>query len=168
MLLHYLHTGTYSYLGTKGSVISDHNEFFDSLKDFFALSLRVQGSTSNKKSLGKKVFKIILYLSIFDIWFRKKTVYLRYGPTFLGKMFLKFSDDRIKIIDSHYLVWNYTHSKTKQNINYMIQVKSPKILVLISVTGFFHTINADKWSILGWKKININIHIESNLYDSWR
>ena len=77
MLLHYLHTGTYSYLGTKGSVISDHNEFFDSLKDFFALSLRVQGSTFNKKSLGKKVFFSIsysIYLSIFDLG-RKKSIF---------------------------------------------------------------------------------------------
>ena len=49
-------------------------------------------------------------------------MYLRYGPTFLGKMFLKFSDKRIKIIDSKYLIWNHTHSQTKQNINYMIQV----------------------------------------------
>ena len=93
--------------------------FFDSLKDFFALSLRVQGSTFNKKSLGKKVF---ISISIY-LWFRKKEVYLRYGPTFLGKMFLKFGDERIKIIDSHYLVWNHTNSKTKQNINYVIQVK---------------------------------------------
>ena len=49
--------------------------------------------------------------------FRKRIVYLRYGPSFLGKMFFEFNDDRIKIIDSGYLIWNHT------NTNYMIQVR---------------------------------------------
>ena len=48
--------------------------------------------------------------------FRKRIVYLRYGPTFLGKMFFKFNDERINIIDSRYLIFNHT------NTNYMIQV----------------------------------------------
>jgi len=47
--------------------------------------------------------------------FRKRIVYLRYGPTFLGKMFFKFNDTRINIIDSSYLIFNHT------NTNYMIQ-----------------------------------------------
>jgi len=47
--------------------------------------------------------------------FKKRIVYLRYGPTFLGKMFFKFNDERINIIDSRYLIFNYTNS------NYMIQ-----------------------------------------------
>ena len=53
--------------------------------------------------------------------FRKRIVYLRYGPTFLGKMFFKFNDERINIIDSRYLIFNYT------NTNYMIQVRFRKL-----------------------------------------
>ena len=49
--------------------------------------------------------------------FRKRIVYLRYGPTFLGKMFFKFNDERINIIDSQYLIFNHTNS------NFMIQVR---------------------------------------------
>ena len=49
--------------------------------------------------------------------FRKRIVYLRFGPSFLGKMFFEFNDDRINIIDSGYLIWNHTNS------NYMIQVR---------------------------------------------
>lgn len=50
-----------------------------------------------------------------DEEFRRRIVYLRYGPSFLGKMFFEFNDDRINIIDSGYLIWNHT------NTNYMIQ-----------------------------------------------
>ena len=50
--------------------------------------------------------------------FRKRIVYLRYGPTFLGKMFFEFNDEAINIIDSRYLIWDH-----KNNENYMIQVK---------------------------------------------
>ena len=50
--------------------------------------------------------------------FRKRIVYLRYGPTFLGKMFFEFNDKTINIIDSRYLIWDQ-----KNNENYMIQVK---------------------------------------------
>lgn len=50
--------------------------------------------------------------------FRKRIVYLRYGPTFLGKMFFEFHDSTINIIDSRYLIWNQNN-----NENYMIQVK---------------------------------------------
>ena len=49
--------------------------------------------------------------------FRKRIVYLRYGPTFIGKMFFRFNDERVHIIDSRYLVFNYT------NTNYVIQVR---------------------------------------------
>lgn len=48
--------------------------------------------------------------------FRKRIVYLRYGPTFLGKMFFEFHDSTINIIDSRYLIWNQNN-----NENYMIQ-----------------------------------------------
>jgi len=47
--------------------------------------------------------------------FRKRIVYLRYGPTFIGKMFFRFNDERVHIIDSRYLIFNYT------NTNYVIQ-----------------------------------------------
>ena len=47
---------------------------------------------------------------------RKRQVYLRYGPTFIGKMFFKFNDEKINIIDSRYLIWN------KTNTNFVIQV----------------------------------------------
>jgi len=50
--------------------------------------------------------------------FRKRIVFLRYGPIFLGKMFFMYNDERIRIIDSRYLIWN------KTNTNYMIQVRS--------------------------------------------
>ena len=50
--------------------------------------------------------------------FRKRIVFLRYGPIFLGKMFFMFNDERIRIIDSRYLIWN------KTNTNYMTQVRS--------------------------------------------
>ena len=49
--------------------------------------------------------------------FRKRIVYLRYGPTFIGKMFFRFNDERVHIIDSRHLVFNYT------NTNYVIQVR---------------------------------------------
>ena len=49
--------------------------------------------------------------------FRKRIVYLRYGPTFLGKMFFRFNDERFNIINSRYLIFNHT------NTNYVIQVK---------------------------------------------
>ena len=47
--------------------------------------------------------------------FRKRVVYLRYGPTFISKMFFEFNDKTINIIDSQYLIWNHTQS-------YMMQV----------------------------------------------
>ena len=49
--------------------------------------------------------------------FRKRIVYLRYGPTFLGKMFFRFNDKRFNIINSRYLIFNHT------NTNYVIQVR---------------------------------------------
>ena len=49
--------------------------------------------------------------------FRKRVVFLRYGAIFLGKMFFMFNDERIKIIDSQYLIWN-----NNTNTNYMLQV----------------------------------------------
>ena len=50
--------------------------------------------------------------------FKKRIVYLRYGPMFLSKMFLEFNDETISIIDSRYLIWNQNN-----NENYMMQVK---------------------------------------------
>ena len=50
--------------------------------------------------------------------FKKRIVYLRYGPTFLGKMFFEFHDSTINIIDSRYLIWNQNN-----NENYMMQVE---------------------------------------------
>ena len=50
--------------------------------------------------------------------FKKRIVYLRYGPMFLSKMFLEFNDETISIIDSRYLIWNQNN-----NENYMYQVK---------------------------------------------
>ena len=44
---------------------------------------------------------------------------MRYGPTFLSKMFFEFNDMRINIIDSQYLVYNLHNN----NQNFMIQVK---------------------------------------------
>ena len=44
---------------------------------------------------------------------------MRYGPTFLSKMFLEFNDKTINIIDSQYLVYNHHNN----NQNFMIQVK---------------------------------------------
>ena len=59
--------------------------------------------------------------------FRKRIVYLRYGPTFLGKMFFEFNDTTINIIDSRYLIWDH-----KNNENYMIQVKWENYVLDIS------------------------------------
>ena len=75
--------------------------------------------------------------------FKKRIVYLRYGPTFLGKMFFKFNDERINIIDSRYLIFNYTNS------NYMIQV------LISNKNSFQHFHPSDEWSVLGRKKIKI-------------
>ena len=57
-------------------------------------------------------------LNIQDEDFRKRAVYLRYGPTFIGKMFLEFNDKKINIIDSQYLIWNNDNNTQ----NYMMQV----------------------------------------------
>ena len=56
--------------------------------------------------------------------FRKQIVFMRYGPTFLSKMFFKFNDKTINIIDSQYLVYNHNNNNTQ---NYMIQVICCKI-----------------------------------------
>ena len=54
--------------------------------------------------------------------FRKQIVYMRYGPTFLSKMFFEFNDKRINIIDSRYLVYDQNNTQ-----NFMIQVESCKM-----------------------------------------
>ena len=73
--------------------------------------------------------------------FRKQIVFMRYGPTFLSKMFFKFNDRTMNIIDSQYLVYDHNNNSTQ---NYMIQVKCCKIcfnpfmpVVDISTTSFF-------------------------------
>ena len=59
--------------------------------------------------------------------FRKRIVYLRYGPTFLGKMFFAFDDRTINIIDSRYLIWNHNNTQ-----NYMMQVTEIKRIIIRS------------------------------------
>ena len=54
--------------------------------------------------------------------FRKRIVYLRYGPTFVGKMFFAFDDRTINIIDSRYLIWDHNNTQ-----NYMMQVGKIKV-----------------------------------------
>ena len=54
--------------------------------------------------------------------FRKRIVYLRYGPTFVGKMFFAFNDRTINIIDSRYLIWDHNNTQ-----NYMMQVEKIKL-----------------------------------------
>ena len=75
--------------------------------------------------------------------FRKRVVYLRYGPTFLGKMFFKFNDERINIIESQYLIFNHTNS------NYMIQVRYKPLNIYTS-----RCFISDKWPVLGREKMN--------------
>ena len=48
--------------------------------------------------------------------FRKRVVFLRYGAIFLGKMFFMFNDERIKIIDSQYLIWNNNKHEYKLHV----------------------------------------------------
>ena len=57
--------------------------------------------------------------------FRKRIVYLRYGPTFLGKMFFAFNDMTINIIDSRYLIWNHNNDQ-----NYMMQVTETNRMII--------------------------------------
>ena len=54
--------------------------------------------------------------------FRKQIVFMRYGPTFLSKMFFEFNDKTVNIIDSQYLVYDNDNTQ-----NYMIQVICCKI-----------------------------------------
>ena len=58
--------------------------------------------------------------------FRKQIVFMRYGPTFLSKMFFEFNDKKMHIIDSQYLVYDQNN-----NLTYMIQVKNCKMWFLI-------------------------------------
>ena len=58
--------------------------------------------------------------------FRKQIVFMRYGPTFLSKMFFEFNDKIMHIIDSQYLVYDQ-----KNNLTYMIQVQNCKMWFLI-------------------------------------
>ena len=51
--------------------------------------------------------------------FRKRIVWQRYGPLFLGNSFFHFNDERMKVIDSWYLLWNNSESS-----NFMVQVMS--------------------------------------------
>ena len=74
--------------------------------------------------LGSKLLRFALEsarLNYKNEEFRKRIVFLRYGPIFLGKMFFMFNDERIRIIDSRYLIWN------KTNTNYMTQDTGKKL-----------------------------------------